>query len=474
MYLEKTAIVLIAWVLLALPAGAQEEYEIESLPINTRLFDELAPVMVEDGIVFCSNRKSSVISRHYTEGQDFLYDVYYAERKDSLRWGRVREYADRLSSVFNEGPLSISDDGNTIYFTRNLETGRRGKRAESNKLGIFIADYNGNEWGNIRPFAHNMADYNTAHPALSKDGMMLFFASDRPGGFGQSDLYVCTKTGNEWSQPVNLGSGVNTTGSEMYPYYHERGRLYFASDGHGGLGGLDILYTLRTGNRWISPVALAEPFNSSADDFAFTAGSRLLQGYFTTNREKSDDIYRFFTRAIRLNNCPPPEEVTLCYELFESNAMEFDTMPFIYEWDFGDGGKARGIKTTHCFPGPGNYLIRLNVIDLIQDTIAYNEASYQLNIERIQQGYITAPDTCYQGESVFLDATASYLPDWEIGEYIWSFDDGTNGSGETTEKVFAAPGVYDVQLIIRSEPGADGAIRETCVSKIIRVEERNE
>lgn len=472
--MEKKLYIGILFLFLLSGLAAQEQTRIELLPINRKLTDELAPVMYKDGLVFLSNRKSSIVRRHYTEEQEHLFDYYIAEKKDSVKWGKVRPFAEGLTTVYNEGPVTFSADGNTVYFTRNMETGRRGRRVAENTLGLFTANFDGSSWVNIKAFAHNVDGYNTAHPALSKDGKLLFFASDRPGGFGKSDLYVCTLVNGSWSQPVNLGSQVNTAESELYPYYHESKRLYFASDRSGGMGGLDLYFTRRMNNQWQSPAPMAEPFNSRADDFALSADARFVNGFFTSNRQKTDDIYSFSTLVVRLDSCPRPEEEVLCYELYESNAVRFDTMPFIYEWDFGDGTTDRGIRTKHCFPGPGEYTIRLNVIDLIRDTIAYNEAQYYLNIERIEQPWITAADSCYAGDPVSLDASASYLPGWDIEEYIWSFDDGSNGSGIHTEKVFAAPGIYQVQLIVRSRPQADGTVRETCVSKAIIVEERKD
>ena len=196
-------------------------------------------------------------------------------------------------------------------------------------------------------------------------GNTSFFASDMPGGQGGSDLYYCELINGEWAVPVNLGPKVNSSGSENYPYMHQSGKLYFTSDRPGGIGKLDVYFTLLNNGFWEDPVLLPEPINSTSDDFAFVAESNLQKGYFSSNRRKDDEIYQFVSTIIRKASCDTLVENNYCYRFFEENAIKYDTMPFRYEWKFGDGNSATGPDVVHCFNGPGTYIVQLDVVNLI-------------------------------------------------------------------------------------------------------------
>ena len=139
----------------------------------------------------------------------------------------------------------------------------------TNYLKIYTATLEGKKWKNITPFEYNGADYSVAHPWISENGKQLFFASDMPGGFGGMDIYVSELNDGNWSEPVNLGEEVNTKGNEVFPFIHADETLYFASDDHETLGGLDIFYATENGGNWDIPTNLEEPFNSEEDDFGF-------------------------------------------------------------------------------------------------------------------------------------------------------------------------------------------------------------
>ena len=156
----------------------------------------------------------------------------------------------------------------------------------------------------------NNDEYSVCHPSLSKDAKTLYFASDKPGGYGGLDLYECTREiGGPWSTPVNLGPKINTSGEEGFPFIADDGTLYFASDGHGGLGGLDIYSTtqVKTGNKlssWTDPENLGAPVNTSSDDFGYIIYKDNKTGYLCSNRPGGmgdDDIYSFIKKGITLN-----------------------------------------------------------------------------------------------------------------------------------------------------------------------------
>ncbi len=186
----------------------------------------------------------------------------------------------------------------------------------------------------MHPFKYNSPEYDVGQPSVSSDGKYLVFASNMPGGHGGSDLYLCEYVNGDWSAPVNLGPGVNSAGAENFPYYHRSGRIYFTSDRSGGIGSLDIYFTSLTNGKWDEPVLLPEPINSPSDDFGFAADDNLQKGYFSSNREKSDDIYSFESTIIRMADCGEMSENSYCYRFVEENSAKFDTLPFLLYLEF--------------------------------------------------------------------------------------------------------------------------------------------
>lgn len=272
------------------------KYELKAVDFNTE-YDEFSPAFFKEGIVFCSNRITQTVSsgkQFKWDGTAFL-DLYFYEK------GSVRPLHNELNSPFHEGPLVFTADEKTVYFTRNNYFEGKYKQSSDgvNKLKLFIADVDANgNFSNVREFAYNSNEYSVAHPALSPDGNTLYFSSDMPGGYGASDLYRCRREGDSWSKPENLGAFINTSGRESFPFVDEEGRLYFASTGHGGLGGLDIFVCEPDGNGGFKePVNLGYPINSSQDDFGLIYRPSQRTGYFSARNRPygagRDDIYYF-------------------------------------------------------------------------------------------------------------------------------------------------------------------------------------
>ena len=197
-----------------------------------------------------------------------------------------------LNSKYHDGPISFAENDSWGMFSRNGS--KRSKKGQVNRVKLFSAKYAGGEWFDVKSFQYNSDNYSCGHPALSSDGKHLYFISDMPGGKGGTDIYYCSREGDGWTKPVNLGPSVNTEGNEMFPYVDNLGNLYFASTGLPGLGGLDVFrITLEDNLPNGDPENLGYPFNSSGDDFGILWSPGYRSGYFSSNRGGNDDIFKF-------------------------------------------------------------------------------------------------------------------------------------------------------------------------------------
>jgi outer membrane protein OmpA-like peptidoglycan-associated protein len=203
-----------------------------------------------------------------------------------------------LTTRYHEGPVTFSADGSQLIFTRTNTTDQRTLRSSDrvSRLKLYSAELRDGGWTNVQELPFNSDEYSTGHPTLSRDGKLLYFASDRPGGWGGTDLYVARREGTGWSAPINLGPGINTAKEEMFPFVDENGNLYFASSGRKpGLGGLDLYFVPLLNGRARGEVEhLEAPLNSPADDFGLITDGNRSKGYLSSNRLRgNDDIFRF-------------------------------------------------------------------------------------------------------------------------------------------------------------------------------------
>ncbi len=282
-------------------------FEIASVPFNSNL-DDYTPAIIKNGVIFASDRdKGSAVKRqHMWTGNPFA-ELYFVESKKKgddesfqFEYGRPDKYAKSINTKYHEASVSFSPDGKTMFFTRNnYLNGKAGKSDDGIiKLKVYYGQLKGeNSWNNLESLPFNSDEYSVAHPSLSADGTKLYFSSDMPGGFGAMDLYVSEQENGRWGPPTNLGPNTNTEGNEIFPFMDKTGRLYFATDGHIGLGGLDIFYTTEKGaGEWNLPVNLGYPINTSHDDFSVVFNEEGTFGYFASDRDGGvgrDDIYSF-------------------------------------------------------------------------------------------------------------------------------------------------------------------------------------
>jgi outer membrane protein OmpA-like peptidoglycan-associated protein len=273
----------------------QGQFNIAVSTINTQ-FQEFGTAYYRDKIVFTSNRQpDGFFSRLFNwKIQPFL-KLYMAD-VDGTKLSNPRPfYRKDMGSKWHEGPASFARNGSIMAYTRNHDVvGADG----SVKLGIYFKEkLIDGSWSDAQAFVFNNPDYSISHPFLTQDGNTMFFSSDMPGGIGGADIYrVSRKTDGQWGKPVNPGPAINTEGDEFFPFYHEgKDILFFSSNGHYGLGGLDIFLAPRMGDGSFSLVVNAgTPVNSRFDDFAFIMDREMKTGFFSSNREGGhgdDDIW---------------------------------------------------------------------------------------------------------------------------------------------------------------------------------------
>ncbi|MDR1406181.1 MAG: carboxypeptidase regulatory-like domain-containing protein [Prevotellaceae bacterium] len=207
-----------------------------------------------------------------------------------------------LDEGYNLGPVAYANNGRKMLYTRTSVTGETLNEEISildRKLEIEEAVLGaGNKIIRKKSFEHNKpTEYSVGHPCLSPDEKTLYFVSDMPGGYGETDIYFCVLTAQgHWSEPVNAGPVINTEGKEMFPTMDSTGILYFSSNGHPGYGGLDIFRAKGERNQWVAIENLRAPINSGGDDFYLIFNRGMHDGYFASNRRGgmgSDDIYYF-------------------------------------------------------------------------------------------------------------------------------------------------------------------------------------
>jgi len=313
-------------------------YRIDYLTINSRQAD-FSPMYYQGGLVFVSARdESGVVKRVFSWNQTPFLDMYFhpdtaevrrlaepvtraaalggsnatadraADRKaDEPALTKTELFSRTLNTKYHEGPMTFFKDQTRIIFTRNNSSrGKSGKSSDGvRKLKLYMGEYKNGDWRNVEelPFCSN--EYSVGHPALSADNTRLYFVSDMPGGYGGTDIYVVEYNNGQWSTPVNLGKDINTEGNEMFPFIDENDNLYFASDGHEGLGGLDLFYAeLKDGVAFKGVANLGYPINSEKDDFGIITDKSRTVGYFSSNRGKGgsdDNIYSFRRQCKQLN-----------------------------------------------------------------------------------------------------------------------------------------------------------------------------
>jgi peptidoglycan-associated lipoprotein len=278
-------------------------YEVEEMRYFNSRERDFSPAFGEEDyatVFFTSTRDDATGKElHGATGENFT-DIFVSRQDRKGKWSTPIPLGEEFSSEADDGTPNVSHDFMTLYFTRC-------PKGKNEQLGcqIFSSRRSGAEWSAPDKLDITSDSIVVAHPAISPDNLSLYFVSDMSGSVGGKDIWKITRAneGDEWSEPENLGQDINTPGDEMFPYVHADGTLYFSSDGHIGMGGLDI-YKASLGDnaRW-TVENLRAPVNSPDDDFGIVFENDAERGFFSSSRKGrgNDELYSFFLPPLKFN-----------------------------------------------------------------------------------------------------------------------------------------------------------------------------
>lgn len=451
--------------------SAQVHYSEKKTNFSSPRYDEFSPVIDGDSIVFCSDRQYELFIRHLGSDRKGMLKLFWARTNDSSQYQQPRLFGPDLNTSYNNGPITFDSSGTYAIYCRNMVTVKIAKDliGKEGNLGLYSAECEDGRWVNIKPFKYNSTDYSNLTPFLTPDGKYLYFSSDKPGGFGGTDLYICEFIDNTWSEPVNLGGTINTTGNETYPFINSSGDLFFASDGYPGLGMKDIFMSKKVGSEWLKPLHLDPPLNSAYNDYSLITDGSFSSGYFSSDRDGSDDIFRFETVIPQLYNCDSLKKNNYCFQFWDDKNQGQDSLKADYQWQFSDGTILNGITVQHCFPGAGNYWALLKISDSTTGETFVVRDSLLVQLEDYEQPFISSKDTLFVSEEASFNALKSNLTDFRPEEYIWDFGDGESAIGPEVKHIYKNRGIFNVKMGVKGKKDGEPDLQINCVLKPVWV-----
>jgi outer membrane protein OmpA-like peptidoglycan-associated protein/tetratricopeptide (TPR) repeat protein len=266
-------------------------FDVKILDINSDMSD-FGAVLYDDVLYFSSAR--NVSGKKYGWNDEPFLDIYQSNLKPDGSFSEPTPVSE-LNSRFHEGPVGITADGSTIYFSSesfnsNLYEKNKAKRLKFGQVNLFKAKKENGKWISITPMPFNGKEYSTSNPSIDKEGKTLYFSSNMPGSVGGIDIWkVQVNNDGTYGVPENLGGKINTAGDESFPFVTDENVLYFASNGLTGFGGLDVFFVDLKKND--APINAGRPVNTEKDDFALTYNTTKQLGYVSSNRSGEDHIY---------------------------------------------------------------------------------------------------------------------------------------------------------------------------------------
>lgn len=272
-------------------------YRVKETDVNSGKGD-FSPTYFNNSIIFASKAlNTGFITPKYGWDNDYYINMMQSTFGEDSVLSKPKILKDQFISKAHDGPVSFNKDGTEMIITKNTVGKNKGQKVIV--LSLYFSSLTNGEWSELKAFEFNNPAYDVGHGVLSDDGQKLYFVSNKPGGFGESDIYVSEKMGNSWSEPKNMGPTINTERKEMFPFVQED-ILYFASNGHFGLGGLDIFEANIDGSS--KPHNIGYPVNSANDDFSLIFDKSGRIGFLSSNREGNiDRIYHVTKRKLNVN-----------------------------------------------------------------------------------------------------------------------------------------------------------------------------
>lgn len=352
-------------------------YTIKPVSVNSNMPDYGVAFYKENKVIFTSARDTNVVERKKDRwNKKPFFKLYEATITADGDLTDAKKLTGKVNSVFHQSTPVITKDGKQMYFTRSnfLNNKYTTDDSNTNRLRIFRATLENDKWTNIEDLSINNDAFSNAHPALTADGKNLIFASDRPGSLGQTDLYqVEIKSDGSFGEVKNMGPSINTIGRETFPFVSDSGQLYFASDGHPGLGGLDVFAAVDNGNNTYGIVNLGAPINSGSDDFGFIINTENKKGYFASNRTNNDDQIYSLTELVPLKQY----EIIVFGKVYDKKHNEVLPKTKVTVYD------SKNNKIDEFYTGnAGEYLLKVPVgnYHLSYDKSGYYQQTHQLNI----------------------------------------------------------------------------------------------
>ena len=415
---------------------------VQKLPFSKKHVSEIAPFLQDSVLYFSTNKNVKWATKPTDQDNQNFYNLFATQQNVDSSWTRAKQYLPSYFSDFHTSTISFHPTSNEVYFTEVHYKNRRALRNSTTKNhhGVYMADVSqkGLSPSVSLPFNSNR-NYSTGHPTISEDGRFLIFASNKDGGYGQADLYISERINNTWGEATNLGDVINTEGKELFPFYHPSGKLYFASDGHGGQGGLDLFYTMLTADGWSKPIALEEGINTSADDFSCFINRDEQSGYFASTRDGDDDLYEFTQLFPIFGPGKKQKENTFRYRFYDRMNGKGDG-PVKYVWHFGDGNKADGDTVIHKYKKPGSYHVQSILVDTVENVELFVLNDFFQEVQPKVQVYISVPDTVQTNQPYTLDAKKSNFGEFKPNGYYWEMPDGSKQKGIAIQYIFREPG----------------------------------
>ena len=359
-------------------------FKITNLDINSPESD-FGPT-IQDTMVIFSSAKDKERMTFGWNGRYFLQLYQGAIASGSPQLENVKHLGGLVNTKYHEAIVTFTPEEDVMYFTRNnFHKGKRGSdETGATLLKIYKVVKKGEKWAKPEEVHFNSDDYSVGHPSLTKDGQILYFTSDMPGGYGGTDIYKVEWEGDDWGKPINLGEVVNSPADEMFPWISDDNILYFASAGHPGLGGLDIFVSKLEAGEFTEPQNFGAPINSSMDDFQLVFTPDMEGGYFSSNRyggKGDDDIYSFHKRAYQYRGLvvdkvtQEPIEMAMV-QLSDDNvprALNFTDeegifaagLDSLFPWDVfvaKEGYAVERVKISDAQPGPDGLVAKIELV----------------------------------------------------------------------------------------------------------------